>query len=308
MDFSNLTFIFTTPITGTGISMGDIFWFLFTLSIFIIIAKTITVYLKKAFTEKIPKNDLNLILKIIYYVIIIIGVMMALPNIVEDLSGLLVAGGIAGVIIGFASQSVVANLISGIFLIVERPIMIGDNIFIDETYAVVEDIRIMSTIVRTFDGVYVRIPNEKVFTSNITNFVINVARRFEYTIGISYQDDASRAIAIIKEVLDKEPLSLKNPGPSIYVDELADNSVNIVVRIWAPSSVWWDVRTRMLQEIKTALDAEGIDIPFPQRTIWFADTLKTERKAEEIHENAPPSKPVSYTGSPDQDSGEEEGS
>ena len=165
------------------------------------VAKAISLYLKRFLKEKVDKEHLEIIAKLSYYTVVIIAVIIVLPIFGVKLSGLLVAGGIAGLAIGFASQSIIGNLISGIFLIIERPIKIGNSVNIDGTAGFVEDIRIMSTTLRTFDGLYVRLPNQKVFTANITNFVSNVARRFEYIVGIRYSDDAAQAIKIIKDLV-----------------------------------------------------------------------------------------------------------
>jgi small-conductance mechanosensitive channel len=262
-----------------NITLGDILIFAAVVAISVLVAKIVKINLKKALSDKIPRNELDIILKVIYYGIIAIAVVSVLPQLGINLSGLLVAGGIAGLIIGFASQSVVSNFVSGLFLMIERPIKIGDQISIGEIMGFVEDVHILSTVVRTYDGIYVRIPNEKVFTSNITNFVANVARRFEYVVGIRYSDDAQKAIEVIKEVVEEHPFALKNPAPQIFVDELADSSVNIVVRVWAPSSVWYDVKMELLWKIKVALEKEGIEIPFPQRVVWFAN-LKGGVKVE----------------------------
>jgi len=209
-------------------------------------------------------------------------VLSVLPTIGVHPSGLLVAGGVAGIVIGFASQSVVGNLISGLFLIIERPMKLGDSVNIAGTAGVVEDIRIISTTLRTFDGLYVRIPNEKVFTTDITNYVAHVAWRLEYVVGIRYTDDADKAIGIIKKLSEDHPLTLKNPSGDIFVDNLGDNAVNIMVRIWVPSTEWYGVKKELLWKIKTALEAEGIEIPFPQRTIWFANELRSRESANNL--------------------------
>ena len=260
--------IFTAPVYGTT-TMGDILWFFIILVIAVIIAKLVSLNLSRFLKDRVRKNDLNLISKAAYWVIFSIGFLIALPYLEVDLSGILVAGGVVGIIIGFAAQSVVANLISGIFLIFEQPLKIGENVLIEDTHIIVEDIRIFSTIGKTFEGIYVRIPNEKIFTTTITNYVANTARRFEYNVEIRYQDDAARAIKIIEALIEEEPFCLKNPGPSVYVDELASDGVIIKTRMWAPSEVWWDIRTTMLWKIKSALEADGMEIPFPQRTVWI---------------------------------------
>jgi small-conductance mechanosensitive channel len=240
----------------------------------IVIAKAVSLYLKRFLKEKLSRGHLEVLAKVSSYTIIVIALLIVLPMLGMKLSGLLVAGGIAGLAIGFASQSVIGNLISGVFLIVERPIKIGNAVNIDGTAGIVEDIRIISTTLRTFDGPLVRIPNQKVFTANITNYAENVARRFEYVVGIRYSDDANKAIDVIKNLIEEHPLILKNPAPLVFVDSLGESSVNIIVRIWAPATEWFGVKTELLWKIKQALEKEGIEIPFPQRVVWLANELR----------------------------------
>jgi len=259
-------------------TIKDLLISIVTLFLAIVIAKIITVNLKRALKEKMTKEHLEILGKIVYYGIILIAVISVLHKLGITMTGLLVAGGVVGIAIGFAAKSVIGNFISGIFLMIERPIKIGDQVNIDNYSGFVEDIHILSTIIRTYDGLYVRIPNETVFTSAITNYVAHVARRFEYVIGIRYQDDAEKAIEIINKILDIHPFVLKNPAPQIFVENLGDSSVNIVVRIWAPTKVWYSVKTELLWKIKKELEANGIEIPFPQRVVWFANELKTKNK------------------------------
>ncbi len=252
-----------------SVSVEGLLIFAFAVALGVIVAKIIGIYIRRTLAEKIPKNELNLILKIVNVTIIAVFVLFALPFVGVNPSGLIAAGGFAGLVVGFASRSVVANLVSGIFLMAERPVRIGDQIMVGDVAGFVEDIQILSTIIRTYDGLFVRIPNEKMFTSNIVNLVANPVRRFEYVIGISYKDDAERAIEIIRRVIDEHPFALKNPEPQIFVDELGESSVNIVVRVWSPSSVWYDAKTEILWKIKVELEKAGIEIPFPQRVVWL---------------------------------------
>ncbi len=237
----------------------------------IILSKLLALNLRRSFREKLSREHLELIVKVVSYTVIIIAVLLVLPQVGVEPSGLMVAGGIAGIAIGFASQGIVGNLLAGLFLIFERPIKIGDIVNIGDVIGFVEDIRVISTTIRTFEGLYVRIPNEKVFNDSITNFVANQARRFEYTVGIRYQDSAEKAIEIINSVLDQHPLVLVNPPAHAFVDELGDDGVNIIIRIWAPSTEWYGVKTELLWKIKCALEEGGIEIPFPQRVLWFAE-------------------------------------
>ena len=92
-------------------------------------------------------------------------------------------------------------------------------------------------------------------------------------VGIRYSDNADKAIEIIKNLIKQHPLTLKNPAPMVFVDSLGDNSVNIIIRIWAPATEWFGVKAELLWKIKQALEKESIEIPFPQRVVWFANEL-----------------------------------
>ena len=126
------------------------------------------------------------------------------------------------------------------------------------------------------------------FTSDITNYVAHVARRFEYLISIRYTDDAVKAIEVIKGVIEKHPYALKSPSPYVYVDELGVHGVNLVVRIWAPSSYWWDARKDLLWKIFKALRAVDIDIPFEQLVIWEGKDTLTQQDHDQNGEYSYP--------------------
>ncbi len=252
---------------------GDVTLFLLILAVLVfvgalILSKLIAVQLRKTFTDRMVKEQLDIITKIVSYGIIVIAIIWIMPVLGIEPSGLLVAGGIVGLAVGFASQSIIGNLISGIFLMGERPVKIGDLIDISGNLGFVEDIQIISTSIRTLDGNFVRIPNETVFTSSITNYTSNPVRRFEYTVGISYADDADQAMQVIRNLINAHPLALVNPAPQVYVESLGDSSVDIIVRIWSPSTQWFGVKMEMLWNIKKAIEEAGIEIPFPQRVLW----------------------------------------
>ena len=239
-----------------------------------VIAKVLSLYIRRFLKEKVSKDHLQLIIKIVSFTAYFIAILSAFAVLGLKLTGVLFGGAMAGIILGFASQTIVGNFIAGIFLIIEKPIKIGDQVNIDDMTGFVEDIRIISTTIRTYDGLYVRIPNQTVFTTKMVNYVGNIARRFEYIVGIRYSDNADKAIGIIKDVIEQYPFALKRPKPLVYVDNLGDNAVNIIVRVWAPVSEWYELRQVMLWKIKTTLEQAGIEIAFPQRTLWFANELK----------------------------------
>ena len=258
--------------TFRNIKAEKIFPFILAVGIIIssiIIAKGTSMLLKKYLRDKFDIDRLGILLKGSYYGIIALAVILSLPILGIDTSGFLVAGGITGIVIGFASQNIVGNLVSGLFIMAERPIRIGSQVEIDQITGFVEDIGIMSTILRNFDGLYVRIPNEKVFTNNIINRGINVARRVERTIGIRYSDDTSKAIDIIYGVIEYHHYILKKPNSDVYVDEIKDGSVNIMMRVWTPSELWYTTKRELLLVVKNALEREGIQVSIPHRVIKY---------------------------------------
>ncbi len=268
--------------TNADVTLGALLKFFFVLSLSVVAARIFTIYLRRSLQDRVSKDVTEAVIKLLYYGAMGVVFISILPLIGLDPSGLLLAGGVAGIVIGFASQNIVGNLVSGFFLMIERPIKIGDQVEVNGISGYVSDIRIISTLVRTYDGLLVRIPNEQVFTTNITNLVGHPVRRFEYTVGIRYSDDADEAIRLIKYLIDKEPFALQNPSPSVFVNELGDNSVNISVRVWAPVSEWFDLKTRILWTIKKTLEENGIEVPFPQRVLHF--TGDSERVNENVEE------------------------
>jgi small-conductance mechanosensitive channel len=268
MSINILNFILYSTSQGP-VTLGNLLEFIFILSFSIIISRIIIFYLRRYFKNKVSKDVGETTTKFLYYGSLLIVFITVLPLIGLDPSGLLLAGGITGIVLGFASQNIVGNLISGVFLMIEKPIKIGDQVEINKISGYVTDIRIISTFIRTFDGLLIRIPNQQVFTTNITNTVSYSVRRFDFTMKIRYSDDADAAIWFIQDLIDKEPFALSSPPPSVYVNELGENSVNLVVRIWAPISEWYVLKTRFLWAIKKVLEENNIEVPFPQREIYL---------------------------------------
>jgi len=231
------------------------------------VSRNISKIVERALKRTMPTGTAKSLSRIIYYVFMFILILFVLSLVGVNVQILLAAGGVLGIALGFASQKTVSNLISGIFLYIDRPMDIGDSVDIAGTGGTVLDITPISTRLRSWDGPVIRMPNSKVFDSKITNYKKTVARRLEYKIGISYKNRADKAIKIIKKLLDDEAFVLDSPGPQIWVSSLADSSVELTIRAWAPASKMWSVKTSMLQKIFEALDKNKIEIPYPQMDI-----------------------------------------
>ncbi len=244
----------------------------------ILIAHVVRLLVAKYIGVRLPASTRKTTSKLVYYGIIAIALLSALGISGLDFSGIFLAGGIAGIVLGFATQSLFSNLISGVFLHMDKPMKIGDPVLITgklpDVAGVVVEITTLSSRVRMFDGTYVRLPNSDVFLSEIRNYSGAVARRVEMVVGVAYKEDLDRAIEIIRKNLQAHSLVLVEPEPDIYVENLGDSAVNINVWCWVPVSVWFDMKKLLVKQIKQELDNNRIEIPFPQRVIYMG----TERK------------------------------
>ena len=232
---------------------------------------------------RLPSDTRKSMGKLIYYSIIAVALLSALGISGLDLSGIFLAGGIAGIVIGFATQSLFSNLISGIFLQIDKPMKIGDPVMISgklpDVAGVVVEITTLSSRLRMFDGTYVRLPNSDVFLSEIRNFSNAAARRVEFSVGVAYKEDLDKVIAIIQNSLANTALVLVEPLPDIFVDRLDDSAIVVNVWCWAPFSVWFELKKQLVHQIKIELEMKGVEIPFPQRVLHIAPNGQNEEGA-----------------------------
>ncbi len=237
----------------------------------VIIAKVAKLLFHKYYAPSLPKDTAKNISKLIYFGILLISFLGFTSSQGIDLSGIMVAGGMFAIVIGFATQSVVSNLISGLFLIIEKPAKHGDTIDLPDMgiSGTLLDIGTFSSKIRRFDGTVTRIPNEKFFTSNIRSLTLSTVRRADVMVGISYESDIENAISVMRnDIFENMPFVLQIPAPEFHIEELGDSSVNIHVFVWHPRDDWSKVQPVLLTIIKKSLDKAGIEIPYPQRVIW----------------------------------------
>ena len=175
--------------------------------------------------------------------------------------------GAAGLAIGLALQGSLANFASGFLMIIFRPFKVGDFIEAAGTKGTVKEIRIFNTIINTPDNIRVIIPNAKLTDGNIMNYTVNGTRRVDMVIGVSYEDDLKKTKQVIEQVLAADDRVLDEPPPTVAVKELADSSVNFVVRPWVNAVDYWDVYFDTTAKVKISLEENDITIPFPQRDV-----------------------------------------
>lgn len=178
--------------------------------------------------------------------------------------------GAAGLAIGLALQGSLANLASGLLLILARPFRVGDFVEIGSRSGTVDALGLLFTRLASGDNREIVIPNREVTSGAIVNFSARGTRRIDLVIGIDYAADPRRALALIRGVLEQEARLLPEPEPKLLVLELGESSVDLAVRPWVASADYWAVRSDLLAEIKRVLEANGIGIPFPQRTVHLA--------------------------------------
>mgnify|MGYP001314658098 FL=1 len=152
-------------------------------------------------------------------------------------------------------------------IVIYRPYKVGDYIQADNHLGTVDDIQIFSTVLRTPDNKIVVVPNGSIMNGSIVNFSHQKERRIDIVIGCSYDDDIDKVKEVLADVLSKDERILKEPKPRIALSELADSSVNFIVRPWVKNSEYLDVLYSLLEEIKKRFDQEGISIPYPQSDV-----------------------------------------
>ncbi len=175
--------------------------------------------------------------------------------------------GAAGLAVGLALQGSLSNFAAGFLLIIFRPFKVGDLIEAAGVFGVVEAIQIFTTQLKTADNKTVIVPNAKLTDDNIVNWTVKGTRRVDMVFGIGYEDDIDKARSLMADIIAQDDRILKTPEPQISVSELADSSVNFVVRPWAKVEDYWGVHFDLTEKIKKAFDANGISIPFPQRDV-----------------------------------------
>jgi small conductance mechanosensitive channel len=175
--------------------------------------------------------------------------------------------GAAGLAIGLALQGSLANFAAGVLMIIFKPFKVDDFIEAGGVMGSVIEIGIFTTVLKSPDNKKVIVPNAHVTGGNITNFNANGTRRIEIIAGISYDDDIDKAKAILNDLVASDDRILKDPAPQIALSEMADSSVNFVVRPWVNAADYWDVYFGTTETIKKKFDEAGITIPFPQRDV-----------------------------------------
>ena len=218
--------------------------------------------------ELSPSNSQLLndfIANIIHKLVMLVGLLVALAALDINVAPLMAMVGAAGFVVAFALQGTLSNFASGLMIMLYRPFDIDDVIDVAGVIGTVKSMTLVTTSIMTADNRMMIIPNNTIWGSIITNVTHSDNRRVDMTFGIGYGDNIDRAQNVLEDILAKHPLILKDPEPTVQVNELADSSVNFIVRPWTLTSDYWTVYWEITRRVKIRFDEENISIPFPQQ-------------------------------------------
>ena len=224
--------------------------------------------------DHFSQHSQALIRRIVFYGLLGLFVASAMRELGFSLAVLMGAAGVLTVAIAFASQTTASNLISGLFLIAERSFVIGDIIRVGSTTGEVLSIDALSVKLRTFDNLYVRIPNETLIKSEVTTLSRFPIRRLDLQLGVAYKEDIQQVREVLMAVADANSLCLDEPTPLFIFNGFGDSALEIQFSVWAKRENFLALRNGITAEIKVAFDEAGIEIPFPHRSIYTGEVTR----------------------------------
>lgn len=202
-----------------------------------------------------------------FILVIVVAVLASLAKFGVETTSFVAVLGAAGFAVGFALQGTLSHFASGVMIILFRPFRVGDFIEAAGVMGSVKEIRLFKTVMNTPDNITLIVPNGKIFGDIIKNFSVNETRRVDVTVGIGYGESIDRAIEVLLEVMKADERIIAEPEPQIVVSELADSSVNLLIRCWTRRNDFWAVKCDLTKNIKENFDLQSIEIPYPQRVV-----------------------------------------
>jgi len=236
------------------------------------IGRIVARFVTKGIHKLMASQDVDKILEtfvsnLVYWTLMIFVIIAAINQVGIQTTSLIAIMGAAGLAIGLAMQGSLANFAAGILIVIFRPYKVGDFVEAAGIAGSVEEVQILTTVLKTGDNKQIVVPNAQIMGSIITNYSANDTRRVDLVVGIGYDDDIDKARDTIRALVDADERILKDPACLIAVSELADSSVNFVVRPWVKSGDYWGVNFDLTEAIKKRFDKEGISFPYPQQDV-----------------------------------------
>ncbi|MFV0476442.1 MAG: mechanosensitive ion channel family protein [Parahaliea sp.] len=233
----------------------------------IVVAWLVSMIDKVMTRRKMDEVLVRFVGSIIRWILLLFVIIAALSQLGVDTTSLIALLGAAGLAIGLALQGSLANFAAGVLLIIFRPFTKGDFVEVAGGSGTVDTISIFTTTLITPDNKEVIVPNGAILANNIINYSARSTRRVDMIFGISYDDDIRKAKQTLQDIINADERILKDPEPVIALGELADSSVNFIVRPWVKSADYWNVLWDTTETVKQRFDAEGISIPYPQMDV-----------------------------------------
>jgi len=193
-------------------------------------------------------------------------------------ASLLTVLGAAGLAVGLAMKDSLSNIAAGLMLLLLRPYKVGDYVDCGSVSGTIKEMGLFTTTLSTPDGIFIAAPNSVIFGTPVKNYSRNDTRRVDITVGISYGDSLPQGIKILQSLMEKNQIILKDPAPQVLVADLADSSVNLTLRFWVPTAKYWDAYWEIKGQLKETIESAGLNIPFPQRVITFANAIPEDEK------------------------------
>ena len=217
--------------------------------------------------REVDKTLETFVANLVRMALMVVVVIAAISQVGIETTSFIAIFGAAGLAVGLALQGSLSNFASGVLIVLFRPYKVGDFIEAAGIAGVVEQVQILTTVLRTGDNKQIIVPNSQVMDSVITNYSANDTRRVDMVVGVSYDDDLDKVRKTLEELVSAEDRILEDPAVTIAVSELADSSVNFVVRPWVKTADYWGVMFDLTEAIKKRFDKEGIAFPFPQQDV-----------------------------------------
>ena len=251
---------------------SELFINIISAAVVLIVGLWVAKFIRKLVNSMMEKKEIDSMLisfasSVTYIALVAFVIIAALGQLGVQTTSFIAIIGAAGLAIGLSLQASLSNFASGVMIIFFRPFKVGDFVEAGGVSGVVEGIKIFSTQMRTGDNKAIIVPNSNITGNNITNYSANDTRRVDLVFGIGYDDDIKQAKEILMDIVKKEKRILEDPAPMIAVSELADSSVNFVVRPWVKTDDYWDVYFHLTEAVKVRFDKEGISIPYPQQDV-----------------------------------------
>ena len=236
--------------------------------------KVLTHFIGKKMGVKYSPQVRMLTRKGIYYAGMTLLLFYALQQIGVKMSAIFGAAGIAGIAIGFAAQTSISNIISGIFLVSEKPFTLGDIISVDGKLGIVESMDLLSIKLKTFDNLFIRIPNTTILNTNVTNITRYPLRRMNIELSVAYKEDLSRVRDVLLEIAAQNPYCLDDPPPYFLVREFGASGIDLLLGLWFEKNDYTNLKNSIMIGIHERFKKEAIEIPFPHISIYTGEVTR----------------------------------